>query len=342
MANYTTTPVTILPDLVRVSIILPIMDRYMLMILYISGIIGSLLNIITLSQKQFRNNPCSLYFLSASTTDLCIMNLILIMDYLRYFNYNLLVYVISATIWCQLGKYFTFLLPCLASTYITLACIDRFCTSSDREKFRKFSRIKVSRILIVFVLLIWILFSIHLFFVYYIIFYIPTKSYQCIRAPYLYGLHLIVDGYIFSMFNGLIVPIILAIFSFLIYRNVRQSRTRVVPMQNSNTNRGTVAVLNPTLNRYNLHLTIMLMTQSSLTMVLNIPYMTIYLYSLYSSAPTNQYLLLIYYIFTYIGRWFWYANYSKTFYINTLSSRIFRKTLKKQFISFIPRSRLAI
>ncbi len=55
MANYTNMTVELLSDLVRTSIILPIMDKYMLIIIYICGIIGSLFNVITFLQKQF---PC--------------------------------------------------------------------------------------------------------------------------------------------------------------------------------------------------------------------------------------------------------------------------------------------
>lgn len=90
--------VKVLPDLVRASIILPIMEEYMLIIIYICGIIGSLLNIFTLLQKQFRKNPCSLYFLSASTVDFNLMNLVLLMELLRYFNPNFYIYINTITI----------------------------------------------------------------------------------------------------------------------------------------------------------------------------------------------------------------------------------------------------
>jgi hypothetical protein len=340
MANDTNMTVTLLPDLMRALIILPIMDEYILLVVYICGIIGSLFNIFTLIQKQFRSNPCSLYFLSASATDFCVMNLVLLMDLMRYFNSQFYIYINSSTIWCSLGKYCTFLLSCLSSTYITLACIDRFCTSSHREKFRKLSRIKVSRILIPLVLLIWILFSSHLLVLFYILPYTPTNSYQCTYSPSLYKFYLVVDGYFFAMFNGIIVTLFLAIFGFLIHRNVQQSRRRTGPMRNTNINR-MIAEVAPvrilTLNRCNLHLITMLLVQSSLTIFLNIPYMVIYLNDIYNNVPTDQYLLLFYAIFTYMARWFWFMNYCKTFYINTLSSQVFRKVLKQQLVNLTHR-----
>jgi hypothetical protein len=332
-------------DVVRALIILPMMDEYVLIIVYICGIIGSLLNIFTLLQKQFRRNPCSLYFLSASTTDFFIMNLVLLMDLLRYFNPKFFAYITTATIWCQLGKYFIYLLSCLSSTYISLACIDRFCTSSHREKLRSFSRIKVSQILIPLVFIIWILFSLHMFVTFDIIPSTSTNSYQCTNSPNIYMFYLLVDGYFFAMFNGLIVPIFLASFGILIHRNVRQSRRRTAPIRNANINRTTTMVVpvpNLPLNRYNLHLITILLAQSSLTIFLNIPYMIIYLNYVYYNIPTNQLLLLLYAIFTYVARWFWFTNYAKTFYVNTLSSLVYRKILKKQLIKLIHRPRIRI
>ncbi len=322
------------------------MDEYVLIIVYICGIIGSLFNIFTLLQKQFRRNPCSLYFLSASTTDFFIMNLVLLMDLMRYFNPKFFVYISTTTIWCQLGKYFIYLLSCLSSTYISLACFDRFCTSSHREKLRSLSRIKVSRILIPLVFIIWILFSLHLFVTFDIIPSISTNSYQCTNAPNIYMFYLLIDGYFFAMFNGLIVPIFLASFGFLIHRNVQQSRRRTAPIRNTNINKTAtmvVAAPNLTLNRYNLHLITILFVQSSLTIFLNIPYMIIYLNDIYNNVPYgNQLLLLFYAIFTYVARWFWFTNYAKTFYVSSLSSLVFRKILKKQLINLIRRPRIRI
>ncbi len=128
MANNTDITTILLPDLVRALVILQMMGECVLILVYICGIIASLFNVFTLLQKQFPRNPCSLYFLSASTTDFSIMNLVLLMDRMRYFNPKLF---------------------CLSSTYISLSCIDCFCTSSHREKLRWLSRILIPLVLII-------------------------------------------------------------------------------------------------------------------------------------------------------------------------------------------------
>ncbi|UJR16928.1 hypothetical protein I4U23_003826 [Adineta vaga] len=259
MSNSTSQPTALSCDIIRALTILPIMDRYILIILYTSGILGSLLNILTLLQKKFHKNPCSLYFLWASITDFFVMNAVLMVDALRYFNPTLFILINSISIWCKIQKYAVFLLPCLSSTFITLACIDRFCTSSHNQHVRKLSQFKISRILILIVLIIWMLFSSHTL----ILFDIPRN--QCRSSSDWFLFILIIDGYFFSMFNGAIVPIFLSIFGFLIYRNVRLSRQRVAPIANTNSNRPTVTTHGLHLNRQNLHLITMLLVQSSLT-----------------------------------------------------------------------------
>ncbi|UJR19174.1 hypothetical protein I4U23_022304 [Adineta vaga] len=161
-----------------------------------------------------------------------------------------------------------------------------------------------------------------------------TKSAQCQTPSYAAMFVLIFHGYFFALFNGAIVPLFLSIFGFLIYRNVRLSRRRrISPTMNINNN--------PNINRQNLHLIIMLLVQASLTVILNIPYMTVYLRGLYYGVPTEQYLLLLYAISVYLARWFWFLNYAKTFYLNSLSSQIFRNALKQQLLGFIHQSRVS-
>jgi hypothetical protein len=319
-----------------------VMDKYMLMIIYTGGVLGSLLNIVTLLQKQFRKNPCSQYFLSASTTDFFVMNVVVMTDVLRYLNPPLFVYINLTVVWCKLQKYFIFLLSCLSSTFITLACIDRFCTSSHSQQLRKLSQLKVSRILIPSVLLIWASFSLHMIILYDVVSYTPAQPAQCQTPPHASMFVLIVDGYFFSMFNGAIVPLFLSIFGSLIYRNVRLSRKRTAPIPNTNSSGTVVTARNPNLNRQNLHLITMLLVQASLTVILNIPYMTVYLQGLYNSIPTNQLQFLVYAIFVYIARWFWFLNYAKTFYLNSLSSQVFRDALKRQSINLSHQLRVTL
>lgn len=328
MSNST----NILPALQRALVILPVVDRNMLIVLYVAGTLGSFLNLFTLLQKKFRKNPCSLYFLSASITDLLVMNGVLMVDALRYLNPLLFYNLYSTTAWCKLGKYFVYVLPCLSSTFITLACVDRFCTSSHLSLLRKLSQVKVSHALIPTIVLIWVLFSSHILILYDSIPYGRSKADDCRFPLELRTFILIVDGYVFCIYNGIVVPVFLCMFGLLIYVNVKRSRRRLIPAPHTDSSRTGAVGSNPKLNRQNVHLIVMVLVQSSLTVILNVPYMIIYLNSLYQNPPSSQLLLLVYYVFVYIARWFWFLNYVKTFYLNNLSSQMFRTALKEQLV----------
>ncbi|CAF1386540.1 unnamed protein product, partial [Rotaria sordida] len=77
------------------------MDKYMIVILYIIGTLGAILNIITFLQKQIRRNSCSLYFLSSSIIDFCIMNVFILMEIITTFNKSLSDLIYSTNIWCK-------------------------------------------------------------------------------------------------------------------------------------------------------------------------------------------------------------------------------------------------
>jgi len=64
MPNTSTTIIS--PDLIQAAIILPIMEKYITVLLYSFGFLGSLLNIFNFLQKRLRIESCSTYFLAAS------------------------------------------------------------------------------------------------------------------------------------------------------------------------------------------------------------------------------------------------------------------------------------
>ena len=103
-----------LDDIAQLSTIIVIIDRHMIVILYITGIIGALLNIITFLQRKIRKNPCSVYFLSTSITDFCVMNVFILMEIITTYNKPLSDRIYSTRTWCKLGNYIMFLLPCLS------------------------------------------------------------------------------------------------------------------------------------------------------------------------------------------------------------------------------------
>lgn len=319
MSNTSSSTTTSPVDLNCVSIILSIIEKYLIVILYIFGLIGSLLNIFIFLQKRFRMKSCSIYFLSNSLVDFIYINSYLLMQLISLFNSKIFLSINSTNLWCKLGNYFYFLLPCLASTYITFASIDRFCASSSNNKLQKFNQLYISYILALSIFLIWALFSLHIPISYGRYKLTSTSSIQCNPRINIAAIIIIIDGYFFALFNGIINPFFLIIFGLLIFRNVKYLHRRISP-----TNIG--------LTRENHYLIKTLLFQVSLTVILYIPYIVLYLYEIYNSIPKYWLTLLFYLIFSYIGRWFWFINYCKAFYINIFFSKTFRKTFKQKIL----------
>ncbi len=303
----------------NVLIVLSIMEKYVFVLIYISGFIGSLLNIFIFLQKRLRLIPCSTYFLANSIVDCCFINSFILIELISLFNLEIAVLIVSTNIWCKMGDYFYFLLPCLASTYITFASIDRFCATSSNTILQKINQLKISYILALMICLIWSFFSLHIPISYNRIRFTPTSPIQCNPQPNIATVFVVIDGYFFALFNGIIVPILLILFGLLIFRNIKLLHRRTHPYPTPNHN----------------HLITILFFQVSLTIILYTPYVVLYLYKIYNSAPTDSLLLLVYEIFIYIGRWFWCMNFSKAFYINILSSQTFRNILKRRIIQLV-------
>jgi len=317
-------------DLIEASIILPIMEKYILMFLYIAGFIGSILNICILLENRFRIKSCSTYFLLSSITDFIIINTFLLLQIISSLNLKIVVYITTTIIWCKLGNYLFFLLPCLASSYILLASIDRFCASSFNGTLQRLNQLKISRILALIVLLFWLIFSLHIPISYNRIRITPTSSINCTPQLNLAAIFIFLDGFFYAIFNWVIVPLFLIIFGLLIFRNINFIHQRTYPQP---------LAINIPANRNNQHLITMLLFQVSVTVILNIPYIVLYLYGIYNAPPKQLLPLLMYEIFSYLGTWFWFMNYCKNFYINTLSSKTFRNILKRRIIYLIRQSK---
>ncbi|UJR20307.1 hypothetical protein I4U23_023438 [Adineta vaga] len=342
MSNITlATDRSLVDTITRVSEILLIFDSYMIVMLYITGVVGAILNIITFLQKQIRRNPCSLYFLSTSVVDLGIMQVFLLMEIITRFNPIFSTLIYSTRVWCKLGNYMTFVFPCLTSCYLTLASFDRFCMSSLNQTLRKWSRLIISRIVVIIMLMIWALFGLHVPIAYDYVQDSITNTSRCTVQTSLAAVFIAIDGYFFSLFNGVIIPFLLLMFGIMIIHNVKKSRRRVTTQVESGNNsllHGTGGIS----NRQNSHMIKMLLVQVSLRIIFHLPYTVIYLLSFYRRLSSDLESLLLYIIFSYIARWLYYGNFCKKFYVNTLTSALFRDSLRLQCVNFLLQHRISI
>ena len=327
----------------NINDVLNVMHRYIQITLYILGVCGGILNIFTFLQKQLRSHSCSMYFLASSFCDLWICHTFILLNIISLFDHQDYIQFFNTSSWCKFDRFSAFMFPCLSAFYILMASVDRFCASSRKVAWRKFSTTRVSRIVVLGIFLIWTLFSLH------IVIAFDWRALQpndtdlyCSPPLEVYTFFVIVDGYFFALFNGIIVPFLLAVFGVLIIFHVRQTQRRravVVPIapappvgQNSSPTTKSKAPMT-SIDREKRHLITMLLMQVFVTIGTTLPYIIVYLNNLYGTIPvTEEYLLSI----RVIG-WFWYLNFCKAFYVNTLSSQFYRSILKKQVFQLFHR-----
>ncbi|CAF1098349.1 unnamed protein product [Adineta steineri] len=336
MSNSTRTR-TSFNDLVRTVNILQEMDPYVCLILYVIGTCGAVLNIITFLQKQLRIKPCGVYFLATSIVDLSTVNMFILIQCISTFNASLGDKILLSRIWCKFGNWLRFQSPCLASTYFALISFDRFCVSSLNPTLRNWSNLRISRRVVVISFLIWALLALHYPIAYDVRQDPSTMTNQCQVVLGSSTIFYIMDGLLFSLFNGAIIPFVLVLLSLLIFSNMNQSRNRVNPQQNTiginKARSGTGTAANGTTaihSRHNSHMLRMVLAQALFTIILQIPFAVIYVYTYGNPVLTSFSTIQIYYISAYIARWLYLANYCKTFYINTLTSQLFRNSLHQQ------------
>jgi hypothetical protein len=135
---------------------------------------------------------------------------------------------------CRIRYYLSNVWDQMARYFIVLACIDGFLLTSSSARLRGFSRTSIAWRLIAIVTIIWHLFGIHLL--------VMTKiqSGKCGQFDTYYIVYVVY----FLIFTSLIPPVSIAIFSKLVYRNLREMHARVQPIGNTTKrDRGNVTIL---------------------------------------------------------------------------------------------------
>ncbi|CAF2106199.1 unnamed protein product [Rotaria magnacalcarata] len=280
----------------------------------IFGNIGCICNFITFTAKQLRQNSCGWYLLMSSLFDFLFINFGLFTKlaaehYGSSLRYRILV-------WCQLRIFLTWVLPCFSTGYLVLASIDRYLSTSKSARIRSFSQIKVAHQMTCVPIILYSLTGSHQFF------YFNLRP-ACLPAPGTYAFFLSIYSIIWT---NLIPQIAMFIFGLITYFNVRKSRQRVVHPNIQYRNRTDSQMIKMTL------------VQILFSFIL-VNLRTIY-YS-YTVLTTNMkkddYRQAMETLILQISSFIFYLNFSKSFFVNTLSSNLFRKVFHERLLFFYRR-----
>ncbi|CAF1101676.1 unnamed protein product [Adineta steineri] len=182
------------------------------------GNIGNIFVVIILSRQ--RENACSIYLLSAAVVNIIYLTFY---GFIQIFPVNYRNVTTTAFVLCKIYLYIAGILGQLAKTLLVLASIDRFLVTNRHALVRGYSTPKRAKYLVFFGFIFWLLLSIHLPIMTTIV------NGQCTGV----GIYVTIRAIYVLIFVGLLPPIMLSIFGFLTYRNMRQLHNRIRPTANN-------------------------------------------------------------------------------------------------------------
>jgi hypothetical protein len=203
---------------------------------------------------------------------------------------------------------------------VAFACVDRFMITNERANFRAFSTLKRAKWFIFFSIIFWLIFDIH----------IPIMRTVINGQCVLFGIYSIIYTFYAIIFVSAIPIIILCIFGYLTYRNVRQAQLRVQPIINNRIQ------ANNSIRRQDRDLLIIVISEVLLFIIATMPFPLILLETVISkytiSNKSVQYSQIEGFILT-IAYLLLFANSAMPFYIYLISSKSFRRDFKQLIIN---------
>jgi hypothetical protein len=187
--------------------------------LHILCLFGTIMNIITFSQRTYNRRAASFYLLYASIFDLAHLSPGSLSNILQYaFHYD---WTINSTILCKIKTYFVYMFTIISGTLTVLASINRFLLSSYNSKKWNYSSRAVAKRCIILTFIFCPILSIPIIFCtkrYHhssnkerIICFNPSKDRFCLFVRIIYT----------CLLNGFIPPFMMMIFGLITYNNVR-------------------------------------------------------------------------------------------------------------------------
>ena len=281
---------------------------YMPLVTIITGTIGNILNILIFTRRSLRQNSCSIYFLASSVANFFPIYFGCLTRVLGTFNIN--PPSSQMALYCKIKTFLTYMGLAASTWFIVGACADRFASSCATVRVRSFSQVKIARriVLIISIIVILVYFQMNFCFDG------TVQSANCVPSSPLCNS--------FNDFNllvtySLLPPMLMLILGLMTIRNVRgrqhvRAETNVKDRQ----------------------LTLMLILQVICISILSMPISVQKIYTemtAYEKKGVDQTILEGFFA-TFVVL-LALMNSSTSFYLFTLTGKVFRKELKSLFFS---------
>ncbi|CAF2412188.1 unnamed protein product [Rotaria sp. Silwood2] len=291
---------------------------YLGIIMFVLGLIGCLWNILIFRHHSLRLSSCCVYMSFGSVASLIQIIFGLLMRILTDgFEID---WTITNIGWCKIRSYITQCASLTALSCFVWATIDRFLSTCRQIKWRYFNSVSIAKIVCLLTMIIWMLTAIPT-----LIFTKPIQTRQlCGSSSFIYSKIL---TYCFNLFcYGTFPWLFMSIFGILTLKNLHHTHTqRINPLRSTMLTR---------MARINNQLTSMLFLQIIISIISSIPYCVQNIYeNITQTMIKTEYRRAQENLFLQIVRLAFYFNYISMFYVNYLSSPIFRRLPKKVLIN---------
>lgn len=183
----------------------------------IIGLIGFIGNAFTFLQPALRFNTCCIYSMCGSLADIINLFVNLFPNYLNHSSGNLVI-SISAGIQCKFKLFAFVFLPQLSMNFLIMSLIDRYaCTCGLASRMRHLRLLKRVPWLIGSTIAISCLVSL----------YAPILN-DVIPGIGCVSIEPTMNSVLYILIHGILTPTVMLVLVMVTYRNVRQSRQRVV------------------------------------------------------------------------------------------------------------------
>jgi len=282
--------------------------RYMPLITIITGIIGNTLNCLIFTRRSLRRNSCSIYFLASSIANFFGICFGCVTRLLSSFNIN--PPPSQMAVYCKSKTFLTYIGLAASTWFIVGACADRYASSATSVRIRSFSQVKVARkvVFLISILVILVYFEINFCFDG------SVQAGNCYPSTPLCNT--------FNNFNLLVTyslcpPILMLILGYMTIRNVRSGQH-----------------LRRETNAKDRQLTMMLIIQVICISILSMPISIQKIYSqmTVNNTKSSEQVLIENFFATFVVLLV-LMNTSTSFYLFTLTGKVFRKELKYLFFS---------
>ncbi|CAF1622486.1 unnamed protein product [Rotaria sp. Silwood1] len=286
------------------------LTRSVLILLMVFGTIGNILDLFIFTRRKLLHSSCTLYFIAASIDNILAIYLS-VLHRLLIDGFSIDIGSLSPIV-CKLRAYFGYMALSLSPYLFILACFDRYCSSSSSIIHRSWNNKKIAKRCICGAIILAAILYLHMP----VFFEIQSNESNVICYPQqgIYDSFWRIFYLVIYCFSPSICMSLLCLLTAInIHRQLRQIRPALAISGN--------------LNRRLNHNLIRILFSHLITQILCIlPFAIINLLGMFVNRNT-----LTYSFFLRILTLPLFASYATNFYVNTMSSRIYRREFIKLF-----------